>query len=63
MEIRHICLFQDGVLLYRRTYHAYMRDELVCGTLQERCLGPEVRPRVRDIEALSELVGYTECLL
>ncbi len=36
--------------LYRRTYHAHVRDELVYQTLKEKCLLPGVKIVVWDIE-------------
>ncbi len=36
--------------LYRRTYHAHVRDELVCQTLKDKCLLPGVKIVEGDIE-------------
>jgi hypothetical protein len=36
---------------YRRTYHMHLGNKLVCRKLEEKCLGPEVKSMLRDIEA------------
>ncbi len=40
---------------YRRTYHAQVRDELVCHTLNDKCLAAAIMTVVGDAEELDEV--------
>ncbi len=40
---------------YRRSYHAHVRDELVCQTLKEKEPGPIHEGPGRDVEDMSEV--------
>ncbi len=40
---------------YRRTFHAHVRDKLVCFTLKAKCLTTSVKVVVGDMEELEEV--------
>jgi hypothetical protein len=40
---------------YWRTYHAHIREELICRALKVKCLGPNLKALVGDVEELDEL--------
>ncbi len=48
---------QKGVVgIYsRRSYHAHVRHELVCLALKEKCLSPETKVLVGNLEDLDEV--------
>ncbi len=41
--------------MYRITYHAHVRNGLVCRTLKEKCLGATVKTLVGGVEELDKV--------
>jgi hypothetical protein len=54
-EIHEVPWVQKRVVAYRRTYHAHVRDKLVCRYLKKKCLIAAIKAAVGDMEDLEEV--------
>jgi hypothetical protein len=50
MEVCGVPQISEEWWAYRRTYHAHVRDELVCRTFKEESLSTTIKALVGDIE-------------